>query len=89
MIEHYAAYRNYKDNMAFTERMFAHIFSAIPELNPIVNVVSKTGETRSVDFSKPRAKIDYIEQIKIDADIDVTQFGPQDEEKLRTVIIEK
>lgn len=89
MIEHYAAYRNYKDNMAFTEAMFAHIFAAIPELNPVVNVVSKTGETRSVDFSKPRSKIDYIEQIKIDADIDVTQYGPQDEEKLRAVIIEK
>jgi lysyl-tRNA synthetase class 2 len=89
MIEHYAAYRNYKDNMAFTEEMFAYIFANIPELKSTVNVVSKSGETKVVDFAKPWAKIDYIEQIKIDAGIDVTQYGPQDEEALRNEIIKK
>jgi lysyl-tRNA synthetase class II len=39
--EHYAAYRNYEDNMRFTEEMFEYLFENISELNKIVTVVDK------------------------------------------------
>lgn len=89
MIEHYAAYWNYEDNMMFTEAMFTYLFDNIPELKRVVNVVGKTGESKLVDFSWPRQKIDYIEQIKADTSIDITQFGVDGEDELRTLILEK
>ncbi|NCQ81495.1 hypothetical protein GW750_01565 [bacterium] len=41
MIEHYAAYRNFEDNMRFTEEMFDYIFDAIPSLKKRVQVTDK------------------------------------------------
>lgn len=89
MIEHYASYWTYEDNMRFTEEMFTYIFEQIPQLRPVVQVVSKTGETHEVDFTPPWPRIDYIAQIKQDSGIDVSIYGPEDEETLRALIREK
>ncbi len=89
MIEHYAAYRNFEDNMRFTEEMFDYIFDAIPSLKKRVQVTDKNWITKEVDFTTPWARIDYIDQIKKDSGIDVSQYGPKDEEKLRKLIKEK
>lgn len=86
MIEHYAAYRTFEDNMRFTEKMFDYIFDQIPELNKIVHVTDKQWVTKQVDFTTPRQRIDYIAQIKKDSGIDVSVYGPEDEGTLRALI---
>lgn len=89
MIEHYAVYRDYKKNMDFTEDMFRYIFSQIPELKQKILVTDKQGVQKEVDFSKTRERIDYVERIKADSGIDVTQYTPEDADRLRNDIIEK
>jgi len=84
--EHYAVYWNYEDNMRFTEHMFDYLFTHLPSLKKVVQVADKEGVERSVDFSTPRQRIDYIAQIQKDSGIDVAQYGPEDEEKLRSLI---
>jgi len=87
MIEHYAAYRNYEDNMRFTEQMFDYIFAQIPQLSKVVPVADKNGVVHQVNFQTPRQRIDYVSQIKQDSWIDVSQYSSTDEEKLRNDIL--
>lgn len=84
-IEHYAVYRDYKKNMAFTEQMFDHLFAAL-ELPKIRKVKNKQGSIKEVDFTTPWVKLDYVEQILKDSGIDVSQYWPEDELKLRADI---
>ncbi len=84
--EHYAAYRNYEDNMRFTEDMFDYIFDNIPQLNRIINVTDKEWTTKEVNFATPRARVDYVEQIKKDSWIDVSIYNDINEEELRSEI---
>jgi len=60
VVEHYAVYRNYEDNMKFMEEMFNYIFGQLG-LNPVIPIKDKQGETRDVDRSTPRDRIDYIQ----------------------------
>lgn len=83
VFEHYAAYWNFEDNMRFTEKMFDFIFENIPELEKEVMVKDKEGVEKKVNFATPWKKIDYISGIKEKSDIDVSSYGPEDEEKLR------
>lgn len=85
-IEHYACWWNYEDNMRFTEAMFDFVFSKIPELSREVMVKDKNGVEKQVSFATPWARIDYIAGVKEKSGIDVSLYGPQDEEKLRTEI---
>ncbi len=87
--EHYAAYRNYEDNMRFTEQMFDYFFDHIPQLSKKVMIADKEWVKREVDFSTPRRRIDYIDQIQQDSWIDVWQYGPTDENALRELIKSK
>ncbi len=89
MIEHYAVYRNFEDNMKFTEQMFDYIFEKIPELKRKVIIKDKDWNAKEVDFSTPRQRIDYIEQIKKDCWIDVSKYWPEDEQELRNLIKSK
>ncbi len=86
MIEHYAAYRNHEDNMSFTEQMFDYVFEHIPELKKTITVIDKNGIEKEVSFQTPRARIDYISQIKQDSGIDVSHYTADDEAQLRTDI---
>jgi len=72
-LEHYCAYWNYKDNMKFTEKMFDYLFDKL-KLDRKVMVSGKDGVKKEVDFTTPWEKIDYIELIKKDCDIDVSKF---------------
>lgn len=89
MIEHYAAYRNHEDNMIFTERMFDYIFEKLPELKKTITVSDKEGNPREVNFQTPWQRVDYVQQILSDSGIDVSIYGPEDEEKLRADILAK
>jgi len=89
VIEHYSAYRNYKDNMKFTEKMFDYVFDKIPELNKKLKIADKDWNIKAVDFTTPRARIDYIEKVKKDSWIDVSKYQDSDEWKLRQDILDK
>ncbi len=85
-IEHYSAWWNFEDNMKFTEDMFDYIFENISELNKVVQVKDKEGNEKTVDFSTPWPRIDYIEWVKNACGIDVSKYGPEDEKELREEI---
>lgn len=87
--EHYAAYWNFEDNIRFTEAMFEYLFAQMPQLQKRVLVADKEGVEREVDFSTPRQRIDYIDQIKKDSGIDVWMYTADDEQQLRELIQEK
>jgi len=89
VIEHYAAYRNYKNNMDFTEQMFDYVFDKIPELNKKLKIADKEGTIKKVDFTTPRVRIDYIKQVEKDSWIDVSKYQDTDEWKLRQDILDK
>lgn len=85
-IEHYSAYWNYEDNMAFTEQMFDYIFSSIPELSKDVEIKDKEWNPKMVNFATPWQRIDYVEGVKDACGIDVSAYQNGDEENLKADI---
>lgn len=84
-VEHYAVYRNYEDNMRFTERMFDYIFDTM-WLDRKIPVKDKDGNIKEVDFSTPRERIDYTKGISEASGIDITTYWQDDADKLRADI---
>lgn len=84
-VEHYAVYWNYEDNMRFTEKMFDYFFEKLG-LSKTLNVKDKEGTIKEVNFTTPRARIDFSKGIDEACGIDITQYGVNDAEKLRTDI---
>lgn len=82
VIEHYAAWRNFEDNMKFTEDMFDYIFDNIPELNREIEVKDKQWIKKMVNFKTPFERIDYIEWVKKACWINVSSYKVWDEENL-------
>ncbi len=87
-IEHYAVYRNYEDNMKFTEKMFDYLFEKLG-LSKKLNVKDKEGNIKEVDFTTPRKRIDYTKGIEEASGIDITKYGMDDADKLRKDIQKK
>jgi len=83
--EHYAVYRNYEDNMRFTEKMFDYLFEKL-ELSKKINVKDKEGATKEVDFTTPWKRIDFTKGIQEASGIDITKYGMDDADKLRADI---
>ena len=91
--EHYAAYRNYEDNMKFTEKMFDYIFDKLSwydlwdkKLSKKIAVKNKDGEVKTVDFSTPRKRIDYVKWVSDEGGIDISKYWIDDADKLRADI---
>lgn len=72
-LEHNASYWTYRDNIAFTEKMFDYLFDTL-KLERKRKILNKNGELVDVDFTTPWAKIDYIEMVKQDTGIDVSKY---------------
>jgi len=87
-IEHYAVYRNYEDNMKFTEKMFDYLFEKLG-LSKKLNVKDKEGNIKEVDFTTPRKRIDFTKGIEEASGIDITKYGMDDADKLRKDIQKK
>lgn len=85
MVEHYAAYRNFEDNIKFTEKMFDYLFEKL-NLPKKVMIKNKLWIENEVNFQTPRKVIDYVEMIKEDCWLDVSQYKPEDADKLREEI---
>lgn len=81
-VEHYAVYRNYEDNMKFTEKMFDYIFDTM-WLDRKIPVKDKDWNTKEVDFSTPWERIDYTKWITDASGIDITKYWADDADKLR------
>jgi len=81
VVEHYAVWWNYLDNMEFTEKMFNYIFDKL-WINRKINIKDKEWIIKTVDFSTPWEKIDYIEWINKVCWIDVSIYKEWQEKKL-------
>lgn len=84
-VEHYAVYWNYEDNMKFTEKMFDDLFPKLG-LSKKLNVKDKEGNIKEVDFTTPWKRIDFTKWIEEASGINITKYGMDDAEKLRTDI---
>ncbi|MCA8925195.1 MAG: lysine--tRNA ligase [Planctomycetes bacterium] len=81
MLEFYAAYWNYEDNMRFTERMIRHVVKEATGSH-----VVKRGD-REIDFGQPWPRVTLREVIQTHAGIDIDAFG--DAASLRTEIVSR
>jgi lysyl-tRNA synthetase class 2 len=85
MVEHYAVYWNYEDNMRFTEKMFDYLFEHL-KLPKIRRVKDKEGVEKEVDFTTPWQRVDYIKGVKEASGIDIVAYGQDDADRLRSDI---
>ena len=81
VVEHYAAWWNFEDNIKFTEEMFDYIFDEL-KLDRKIKVKDKEGNEKIVDFTTPFERIDYIEWVKKASGIDILNYKNWDEKKL-------
>ncbi len=87
VVEHYAAWWNFEDNMKFIEEMFDYIFDKM-KLDKKVKIKDKEGIEKEVDFTTPWIRVDYIDWVKEKSGIDVSKYWSNDEAKLRKDIKE-
>ena len=73
-LEHNANYWTFRDNIAFTEKMFDYIFDTL-KLDRKRKILNKSEELVDVDFTTPWARVDYIEMVKSDTGIDVSKYS--------------
>lgn len=85
-LEHNCSYWTFRDNMAFTEKMFDYLFDTLG-LERKRKILNKQNELVDVDFTTPWKREDYIELVKRDTGIDVSTYD--DVEKLRADIAAK
>jgi lysyl-tRNA synthetase class 2 len=85
-LEHYCAYWNYEDNMKFTEDLFNYIFDKL-KLPRQLKIKDRDGNEQEVDFTAPFARVNYVELIKKDTGIDITEI--RDRDVLLKLIVDK
>jgi lysyl-tRNA synthetase, class II len=86
MIEHYAAYWNFEDNMKFTEEMLTTIITKLKGSTK-VKTPNRDGELIEVDFSLPWKKVSFRDLLIEDCGIDIDEH--LDVESLRKAIEKK
>lgn len=59
--------------MKFTENLFDYLFEKLG-ISTKLNVKDKEGNVKEVDFTTPRARIDFTEGIKKASGIDITKY---------------
>ena len=84
-VEHYAVYRNYEDNMRFTEKMMDYIFDNM-WIDRKLNVKDKDGVVKQVDFTTPWSRIDYVQWVNEASGLDITKYTENDADQLRADI---
>ena len=84
-VEHYAVYRNYEDNMRFTEKMFDYLFEKLG-LAKQLKVKDKDWIEKIVDFTTPWERIDYTQGVNQTSGLDISQYGIDDADRLRADI---
>ncbi|MBU0981902.1 lysine--tRNA ligase [Patescibacteria group bacterium] len=70
MLEYYAAYWNYEDNMNFTEQMLTQVIKDL--LGTLkVKTLSRDGKPVTIDFTPPWPRVEFGRLIKKDCGIDI------------------
>jgi len=83
MVEHYAAYWDFEDNMKFTEQMFEWLLKEILGTTQ-VTIKDPEGKEKKIDFKAPWPRVNFYDLIKKDSGIDATKF--KNVEELRVAI---
>jgi lysyl-tRNA synthetase, class II len=86
MIEHYCAYWDFKDNMAFTEKMLTEIIKKLTG-NLKIKIYNRDEELIEVDLETPWRKVSFRELLLEDCGIDIDEHTTV--ESLRQAIKEK
>lgn len=73
MVEHYAAYWNYEDNMKFTEEMIPALLKKVFGKMKF-QIKNKNGASSDIDFSPPWKRISFQELLLRDSGIDISRF---------------
>jgi len=73
MIEHYAAYWDYEDNMKFTEKMFEYVLKKLTGKMKVM-IKNREGDEIEIDFTAPWPRKKYTDLIKEDSGIDVLEY---------------
>ncbi len=81
MLEFYAAYWNFEDLIAFTEKMLKHVIEAVVGSNTV------SYQSQDIDFSGDWPRISFRELLIEKADLDINAFPTIEE--LRTEIIKR
>jgi lysyl-tRNA synthetase class 2 len=77
MVEHYAAYWDYRANMDFTEKMLTTIIEKLKGALKLP-ILNRAGETVEVDFSTPWKTVSFRELLLEDCGIDIDKFSDAD-----------
>ncbi|MFC1749430.1 lysine--tRNA ligase [Pseudomonadota bacterium] len=87
MLEYYASYWNFEDNMDFTEKF---LVSVIKELHGSTKITCKDrdGEDQQIDFASPWPRLKFVELIEKDCGINILDYYG-DAKKLRAQIKSK
>lgn len=78
MVEHYAAYWDYEDNMKFTERMFDSLLNKLLGTTK-VKLADRDGNAVEIDFKAPWPRKKFTQLIKEDCGIDVLDYENEDD----------
>ncbi|USN57898.1 MAG: hypothetical protein H6767_06120 [Candidatus Peribacteria bacterium] len=73
VVEHYAAWWNFEDNIRFTEGLFDYLFDKL-ELERKRQIKDKEGNMKTVDFTTPWQRIDYVAGVKEKSGIDISKY---------------
>jgi len=77
--EWYAAYWSYKENMDYVEKMIKNIFEKL-KLDRVIAIKDKDGNLNDVDFLKEWERVDYVDLIKKDCEINILNYIKNTEE---------
>lgn len=86
MIEHYCAYWNFEDNMAFTEKMITEVVKKLKG-NLTIKTYNRDDESVEVNLGTPWRKVSFRDLLLDDCGIDIDKY--EDVESLRKIIEEK
>jgi lysyl-tRNA synthetase class 2 len=87
MMEYYAAYWNYEDNMDFTEKFISHLIKELTG-GTTISAKDRDGKTQTINFKTPWPRLNFAEIIKQDCGIDILEhYG--DADSLRAAISSK
>lgn len=77
MLEYYAAYWNYEDNMDFTEKLIQHTLKSLMG-SLVVNILDHEGNSQEIDFSGRWPRLSYRDIILQDSGIDISQANSKE-----------
>lgn len=73
MIEHYAAYWDFEDNIKFTEKMFTYLLKKLFG-KTVIELKDRSGKKQKINFKPPFRRVTFRDLILKDSGIDIEKF---------------